>query len=219
MDLYIYRQIGMSKVNVLFWKPLACFDTFFNHFVSVLTLGDFCHCEMDFVMTKGEWKSMLSSFQISSKAKQRSEIVWKRMEDLLKNIDEDTHIHLVFYTVWGSELNIRMLTANDPFVFNRLPDPRYTYTHPLEMSSEETRLALGFCFQELHKKYNSKGAATFFVPRFESICPRDFHKLPSKYFCSEFIVYMLQQIKPPFRQYYPENITPNDLKKLLDTLN
>lgn len=209
----------MSQVNVLFWKPLACFDSFFNHLVSVLTFGDYCHCELDFVMSKEEWKTILSSFQITGKAKQRSEIVWKRMEDLLKNIDDETNIHLVFYTVWGQELNIRMLTANDAFVFNRLPDPRYTYSHPLKLSSEETRLALGFCFQELHKKYDAKKAAFFFIPRFEGVCPKNFHNLPSKYFCSEFIVYMLQQIRPSYRHYYPENITPNDLKKLLDRLD
>ncbi len=202
-------------VNVLFWKPLACFDTLFNKLVATMTFGDYCHTEVDFVMTKREWKSVLSSFSVGGKAQRRSEIVWKRMEDLLQNIHADTNIHLVFYTVWGSELNIRLLTANDSYVFNRLPDPRYTSTIPLKMDEEERRLALGFCFQELHKKYDATKAATFFVPRFESVCPRNFHNLPSKYFCSEFIVYMLQQIRPIYRQYYPENVTPNDLNKIL----
>jgi len=205
----------MSQVNALFWRPKACFDTTFNRIVAALTFGEYCHTEVDFVMSKAEWKDILASFSISGKARQRSEIVWKRMEELLGNIEDSTNIHLVFYTVWGSELNIRMLTANDPFVFNRLPDPHYTSTVPLNMDHEETRLALGFCFQELHKKYDAQKAATFFIPRFETVCPRDFQHLPSKYFCSEFIVYMLQQIRPTFRQYYPENITPNDLNKLL----
>lgn len=205
----------MSQVNALFWKPKACFDTAFNKVVAALTFGEYCHTEVDFVMPKQSWKEILSSFNISGKAQQRSEIVWKRMEELLENIEDSTNIHLVFYTVWGSELNIRMLTANDPYVFNRLPDPRYTSTVPLNMDHEETRLALGFCFNELHKKYDAQKAATFFIPRFESLCPRDFQHLPNKYFCSEFIVYMLQQIRPSYRQYYPENITPNQLNALL----
>tara|TARA_B100000519_G_scaffold202114_1_gene219510 strand:+ start:1487 stop:2116 length:630 start_codon:yes stop_codon:yes gene_type:complete len=209
----------MAEVNVLFWRPRACFDTVFNHVVAALTFGDYCHTEVDFAMSKDEWKEILGSFQISGKAKDRSETVWRRMEDILKHIDGSTKIHLVFYTVWGSELQLRMLTANDAYVFNRLPDPRYTASVPLGMNKEESRLALGFCFQELHKAYDARKAATFFVPRFEGVCPRNFHKLPEKYFCSEFVVYMLQQIRPVYRQYFPENITPNQLSKILeDTL-
>ena len=207
----------MADVSVLFWRPLACFDTMFNKLVSWVTMGEFCHCELDFVMEKREWKNILLSFNFSGKAKQRSETVWKRMEEILKNIEDDTKIHLVFYTVWGSELQIRMLTANDSYVFNRLPDPRYTSAVPLHMSFEEQRLALGFCLQELHKHYDSRKAATFFIPRFEVLCPKNYSTLPSKYFCSEFCVYCLQQIRPDFRVYYPENITPNELKKILDT--
>ena len=202
-------------VNALFWKPLACFDTFFNTLVATMTFGEYCHVEVDFVMSKAEWKETLSSFTLGGKAQRRSEIVWNRMSNILKNIDDETNIHLVFYTVWGQELNIRMLTVNDSYVFNRLPDPRYTTTVPLKMDNEERRLALAFCFNELHKKYDATKAATFFIPRFESVCPRNFHKLPSKYFCSEFIVYMLQQIRPVYRDYYPENVTPNDLSKIL----
>ena len=202
-------------VNVLFWKPMACFDTLFNKVVAAMTFGEYCHTEVDFVMSKLEWEKVLSSFSTGGKAQRRSEIVWERMNDILKNIKNETNIHLVFYTVWGSELNIRMLTANDTYVFNRLPDPRFTSSVALNMNEEERRLALGFCFQELHKKYDATKAATFFIPRFESVCPRNFHNLPSKYFCSEFIVYMLQQVRPVYRQYYPENVTPNDLSKIL----
>ena len=38
-------------VNVLFWKPLACFDTFFNKMAHD-DLGDYFHVEVDFVMSK-----------------------------------------------------------------------------------------------------------------------------------------------------------------------
>ena len=59
-------------VNVLFWKPLACFDTFFNKFVATMTFGEYCHTEVDFVMTKAEWKGVLSSFQTGGKAQRGS---------------------------------------------------------------------------------------------------------------------------------------------------
>lgn len=213
-------SINGASTNLLFWKPVGAFDTFFNKVVSVLTFGSYCHCEIDFILEKQQWKNMLSSFSLSGgKVKVRAQTVWKRMEDILENIKDDTKIHLVFFTLWGSELNVRMLTASDSYIFNRLPDPRYTTSVPFQMSPDEVRLSLGFCLQELHKKYDNKAAAMLFIPRVESICPRNFSNLPNKYFCSEFCMYLLQQCRPELRIYYPENISPNELYKIIKDHN
>ena len=154
-------------------------------------------------MTKAEWEHTLSTFSVGGKAQRRSEIVWKRMQDILKNIEDNTKIHLVFYTVWGQELNIRMLTVNDSYIFNRLPDPRYTTSVPLKMDEEERRLALGFCFQELHKKYDATKAATFSFLALRASALEIF-TTAFEILLLEFIVYMLQQIRPLYRQYYPK---------------
>jgi hypothetical protein len=205
----------MAEVNVLFWQPKACFDTWFNKVVAALTLGDYCHAEVDFIMTKVEWMEVLGSFATPGRARERSLTVQKRMTEILHAVGDDTKIHLVFYTIWGGELDVRMLTANDSFVFNRLPDPKVTKSTPLGFDKEQARAALGFCFNELHKKYDAQKALTCFIPRFEGVCPRDFSQLPSRYFCSEFIMYLMQAVDPEYRHYYPETITPNELSKIL----
>lgn len=202
-------------LNVLLWKPVACFDTTFNKLVSFVTLGSgaYCHAEVVFRLKKEEWKRMFKSFQIDT-IKTRGDNIWSRMEDILNNVADDSIIPLAFYTIWGAELNVRLLTANDEYVFNRLPDPNFTDSISVDVNHEQLRHCIQFCLQELHKQYDGRKALMYWVPRNRLMCPRNRNLLPKKYFCSEFIVYMMQQIGR-MSEVTPECVTPNDLNRLL----
>jgi hypothetical protein len=187
--------------------------------VSRLTGGGgngFCHSELVFKLTKKEWLSTLKTFT-QGKIGVRAKSLTSRLNEIFESADEDKDISLCFYTIWSSEMNLRLLTANDNYVFNRLPDANYTQTIKSNLSKEEERHALAFCLSELHKKYDNIKAVLFWVPRVGCF-RRNTNILPNKYFCSEFVVYCFQQLGYA-KAYTPENITPNDLPGILDEIN
>ncbi|MAU13993.1 MAG: hypothetical protein CMH46_00450 [Muricauda sp.] len=206
-------------IYTLLWKPKACFETYFNKFVSRLTGGGadgFCHSELVFKLTKREWITTLKTFT-HGKIAERAKSLTSRINEIFDKADDTKDISLCFYTIWSSEMNLRLLTANDSYVFNRLPDTRYTSSVTTDFSKEEERHALAFCLSELHKKYDNVKAMLFWVPRVGCF-RRNVNILPDKYFCSEFVVYCFQQIGYA-KNYTPENITPNDLPNILEEIN
>ena len=104
----------------LLWRPEACFNTAFNKFTAKITGGEFCHSELVFQYTKRQWMEILKSFT-SGRIKERATSLSKRLADIFEKSDEAKEISLCFYTIWGSEMNLRLLTASDPYIFNRLP--------------------------------------------------------------------------------------------------
>ena len=201
-------------LQVALWKCKGPFDTFFNKFVSHITGGPYCHAEVCFLFTKSKWKELLESYNEGmGLVKKRANNLWKRMERLLKRVPDDVEVPLAFYSIWGSENNVRLLTSNDNFIFNRFYDEEYTKTLNITVKDEtDYRVALAYCLHELHKPYDSFGAFTFWLPKFSQ---RDDGTYPSKYFCSEHVIYMLHQIGL-YKNVIPESVTPNDVDGILD---
>ena len=201
-------------LQVALWKARGPFDTFFNKFVSHITGGPYCHAETCFVFTKAKWKELLNSYDSGmGLVSKRAANLWQRMEKLLERVPDNVEVPLVFYSVWGSENNVRLLTSNDNFIFNRFYDEDYTKTIRINVKDDsDFRLALGYCLHELHKPYDSIGAFCFWLPFHRQ---RDDGSYPSKYFCSEHVTYMLQQIGL-YKNIIPESITPNDLDGILE---
>ena len=201
----------------LLWRPEACFKTVFNKFTATITGGEFCHSELVFQYPKSQWMQILKSFT-SGKIHARANSLSMRLQDIFANADDEKEISLCFYTIWGSEMNLRLLTASDPYIFNRLPTTNSEATKCIYsvFDQEEQRVALGFCLSELHKKYDNVKAVLFWVPRFN--CTRRNTMLPSKYFCSELIVYCFHPMGYA-KGHCPENTTPNDLPPILTEIN
>ena len=201
----------------LLWRPEACFKTVFNKFTAKITGGEFCHSELVFQYTKSQWTEILKSFT-SGKIRERATSLSRRLQDIFEHSDAEKKISLCFYTIWGSEMNLRLLSASDPYIFNRLPTTNGQATKCIYsvFNHEEQRVALGFCLSELHKKYDNVKAVLFWVPRFN--CMRRATALPTKYFCSEFIVYCFHQMGYA-KSHIPENTTPNDLPPILNEIN
>tara|TARA_A100001015_G_scaffold312674_1_gene418324 strand:- start:130 stop:780 length:651 start_codon:yes stop_codon:yes gene_type:complete len=204
-------------LQVSLWKCKGPFDTFFNKFVSQITGGPFCHAEVCFLFTKEKWKELLESYDDGmGLVKQRASNLWKRMEKLLEKVPDEVKVPLVFYSIWGNQNNVRLLTSNDNYIFNRFYDEEYTKILNIKVKNDaDYRVALGYCLHELHKPYDSIGAFTFWVPK---LYQRQEGTFPSKYFCSEHVMYMLQQIGL-YKNVIPESVTPNDINKILQGQN
>lgn len=205
-------------LSITLWSAKSVFDTTFNKFVAALTGGPYCHAEHVFTFTKLEWKDNLLSFDKSyGTINSRAMNLWARIESYSSDIDDNAFISLCFYTIWGSHLSVRMLTQHDDYVFNRLPNPEFTTSTTLKFDDNELRHCLAFSIQELDKAYDSFKAVTYFLP--EMFINRPIQPaLPSKYFCSEFICYMLKNLGY-IKNVIPEKVTPNHLKPILETLD
>ena len=202
-------------LSVALWKCKGPFDTFFNKICSYATGGEFCHAEVCFKFTKKKWKEILNSYDNGmGLVKKRADNLLQRMDNLLKKVPDNIEVPLVFYSIWGSENNVRLLTSNDSFIFNRFYDKQYTKLINIDVNNEsEYRVALAYCLHELHKPYDPVGAFTFWLPKFHH---REEGTYPSKYFCSEHVMYMLQNIGL-YKEFIPESITPNDLHNIINT--
>jgi len=204
-------------LSLVLWRPKSVFDTTFNKFVAYVTNGDYCHAECVFTFTKQQWKDKLLAFDknyglISTRAKS----LWARIASISEDNDDSDLLSLCFYTIWGSRLSVRLLTQFDDYVFNRLPDNENTTSLNLSFNHDEMRHALAFCVQELDKGYDSYKAIFYFLP--EAFIRRPISPaLPTKYFCSEFLVYMLKQVGY-LKHVIPEKVTPNHLPGLYKTL-
>lgn len=206
-------------IHFILWKPESVFDTNFNKFVAYITgeAGKYCHAECVFTYTKQEWKDKLLSFDktygvISVRAKS----LWARIESISNDVPSDEYMSLCFYTIWGSRLSVRLLSTHDEYVFNRLPDKEYTESLSPSFNNEELRHCMAFCIQELDKSYDAFKALTYFFPPMLIQRPETPH-LPSKYFCSEFICYMIKQLGY-LNNCIPEKVTPNHIPSLYENL-
>lgn len=208
-------------INLILWKPQSVFDTYFNKVCAFVTKqgneNNYCHAESVFTFTKQEWKDKLLAFDknygnISIRAKS----LWARMEAASGDIDNDAFVSLCFYTIWGSRLSVRLLTQYDEYVFNRLPDPQFTESLHLDLTDEELRTCLAFSLQELDKEYDPFKAILYFLPPVLINRPES-PNLPKKYFCSEFICYMIKQLGY-LKDSIPEKVTPNHIPGLFKKL-
>ena len=204
-------------ISLILWRPKSVFDTTFNKFVAYVTNGDYCHAECVFTFTKEEWKDKLLAFDknyglISTRAKS----LWARIDSISEETEEHEMMSLCFYTIWGSRLSVRLLTQYDDYVFNRLPDQENTTSLNLSFNEDEMRHALAFSIQELDKGYDSYKAIFYFLP--EAMIQRPLSPaLPTKYFCSEFLLYMIKQLGY-LKHVIPEKVTPNHLPELYKAL-
>lgn len=217
--IFISGRGKVVMLHVVLWKPLSVFDTYFNKAVAVMTGSprQFCHAEIVFTFTKTEWQTKLLGLKqnygiISTRAKS----LWERLRASTENIKDDELMSICFYTLWGSRLSCRLLTQHDDYMFNRLPDPEFTKSVDTGFNDEELRHALAFCIQELDKQYDMYKASTFWLPEIFIFKPRQ-NQLPQKYFCSEHIVYMFQQVGF-LKNHMAEKVTPNGLVSLLEEL-
>ena len=203
-----------STAAIIFWRPVGCFGSMFNRFVSKLSIPStndrFCHAEVQFTLKKHEWFKSLAKFEASSIVGQRAKNLSIKLKTVLKDIPDHTKIPLVFYILWGEQVTVRMLTLTNVYEFNRTPNHTSAAIVPLQLDDNQRHCCLAFCISQLGKSYNRIGAMFYW-------CPRPYYSthLPSQFFCSELLVIMLQTAGM-LQGQHAERICPNRLFELLN---
>mgnify|MGYP006073027291 CR=1 FL=1 len=210
-------------LSISFYKPVDYFSNFFNRFVTWVTAGDFCHCELvihttpDNIMTIV--KKIYNSAQGNEYAPEDCVRILHQIEsnffstDFRKNVQSSDQIVLSFSQLWGSPASVRVLKQISHDTWFKIPDNTTDIAemHTVsDVTPEQTLESLQFSIEELGKQYDTNGALCSWLP-WSSEQPRREYE---SYFCSEFVVTAFQRIGH-LTELKPLHTTPNALFKYI----
>ena len=213
---------------VSFYRPQEYFNGLFNRFVTWLTAGEFCHCEL--VAQMPSEALMTSVKKIYSKAssggyeKADCNRILGQIEKFFfsthfrEQVQSNDNITLSFSLLWGEPMSVRILHENSQDSWFKLPETKDTNANIIKIPHESTEAlteTMTFAIEELGKDYNQSGALFSWIP-FTS----NQHKRQQKsYYCSEFCATALQRIGH-IEEVNAVHCTPNSLYHTLNhTLN
>ena len=211
-------------LSISFYKPIDYFSNFFNRFVSWMTAGDFCHCELVVHTTP---KNIMDTVKKIYEAAQQDKYAPEDCARILhqiesnffstefrKSIQSSDNIVLSFSQLWGTPATVRVLTKVSHDSWFKIPDQTTNiaemHTIP-DITAEQTLETLQFSIEELGKNYDTNGALCSVLPWTSEQPRREYES----YFCSEFVVTAFQRIGH-LTQLKPLHTTPNALFKYID---
>ncbi len=190
-------------LSISFYRPVDYFSGTFNRFVTWMTAGEFCHCELVVHTTPTSLMTTIKEIYSSAKDGHYSPEDCNRIigqiemyffdTDFRKVAQSQDKVSLSFSLLWGIPMSVRVLqeTAHDSWF--KLPsknDKNATIVNFPEISEENIKNTLRFSVEELGKDYDSSGALFSWLP----IKSSEHEKRKKSYFCSEFVVTAFQRI-------------------------
>ena len=192
-------------ISVSFFRPVDYFSGAFNRFVTWMTSGDFCHCEL---IVRVAPQTILDVIKDIHRGAQHGQYPEEDCPRIISGIEtnffddvefrkavqtEGNTIALSFSLIWGTPMSVRVL-------HDQTPDSWFQYpplssggsVQRVDITSEEKHVSdtLKFAIEELGKDYDTSGALCSWIPWTSETK----HGRHEAYFCSEFVVTALQRI-------------------------
>ena len=207
-----------------FYRPQEYFNGLFNRFVTWLTAGEFCHCELVAQMPSEELMTSVKKIYTKASSGEYEEKDCNRILGQIEKFFFATHfrdsiqssdtITLSFSLLWGSPMSVRVLTPTSRDSWFKIPESTDSTANIIKLpyeTPEHLTETISFAIEELGKDYNQSGALFSWLP-FTS----NHHKRQQKsYFCSEFCATALQRIGY-IDNVDAEHCTPNSLYSTLE---
>lgn len=204
-------------LSISFYRPEDYFSGFFNRFVTWLTAGDFCHCELVVHTTPKDImdtvKHIYLDAQKSGYAPEDCTRILHQIEsnffstEFKKIAQSSEQIVLSFSLLWGSPMSVRVLNTVSHDSWFQIPDKstKNVVMKTIDTNPEQTMQSLKFAIEELGKNYDTTGALCSWIP---------YKSQPSSsyesYFCSEFVVMTFQRLEK-MTELSALHTTPNTL--------
>jgi hypothetical protein len=206
-------------LSVTFYRPREYFSGFLNKFVTWMTSGEFCHC--DLVVHTTPTDIMEAVKQIYTAA-QENEYAPEDCQRILHQIESnffstgfrnaaqksDT-MTLAFSALWGNPMTVRVLTDVSHDSWYQIPGDTTAIAEIKRVESvpkQKSLETLKFAIEEMGKDYDTSGALCSWLPWSTSEPRRQYES----YFCSEFCVTAFQRIGF-MDTLVPLHTTPNAL--------
>jgi hypothetical protein len=190
-------------LSITFYRPVDYFSGTFNRFVTWMTAGEFCHCELVVHTTPTSLMTTIKEIYSTAQQGLYSPEDCNRIISQIELHFFDTHfrkvaqsqdrVSLSFSLLWGIPMSVRVLqdTAHDSwFKIPSATDTNANIVHFPNISDDNLKSTLQFAVEELGKDYDSSGALFSWLP-FKS---SEHRNRKESYFCSEFVVTAFQRI-------------------------
>lgn len=212
-------------LSVSFYKPVDYFSNVFNRFVSWMTAGEFCHCELVIHTTPTNIMNTVKSiYENAQQQKYSPEDCARILHQIESNffstefrnsMQSSDSIVVAFSQLWGTPSTVRVLHKVSHDSWFKIPDQSTQDTIATRtidnITSEQLQETLHFSIEEMGKQYDSSGALCSWVPWTSEEPKREYES----YFCSEFVVTAFQRIGH-LTDLKPLHTTPNALFKYID---
>ncbi len=206
-------------LGVTFYKPRDYFSGFFNRFVTWMTSGDFCHCDLVIYTTPEDImntvKVIYSEAQKNHYAPEDCTRIIHQIEsnffttDFRKVAQSSDTIVLAFSALWGSPMTVRILNEVSHDSWFQIPNATSDIAeikHVPNINQKQLQETLKFTIEELGKDYDVSGALCSWIPWSNSLPKRQYET----YFCSELVVTSFQRLGL-MESLIPLHTTPNAL--------
>lgn len=216
-------------ISVSFFRPVDYFSGTFNRFVTWMTSGDFCHCELVLRTTPQTILDVIKDIHRGAQQGKYPEEDCPRIiagietnffddVEFRKAVQTEGTVALSFSLIWGTPMSVRVLHDQTPDSwFQYPPTDSGGSVERVDITDDATHVlnTLKFAIEELGKDYDTSGALCSWIPWTSET---DLERRET-YFCSEFVVTALQRIGY-LRTVPAMHTTPNALypvvKKVMD---
>lgn len=209
---------------VSFYRPREYFSGTFNKFVTWITAGEFCHCELVAQMSAENLMDIVKNIYTKASSGGYETEDCNRILGQIEQYFFSTHfrehvqsnekITLSFSLLWGEPMSVRVLHKTSHDSWFKIPSPLDSNANIIEIpheTPEKLTETMTFAIEELGKNYNQTGALFSWLP-FTS----NQHKRQQKsYYCSEFCATALQRIGH-IEEVNAVHCTPNSLYHTLN---
>ena len=129
---------------VSFYRPQEYFNGLFNKFVTWLTAGEFCHCELVAQMPAEELMTSVKKIYSKASSGEYEKADCNRILGQIEQFFFSTHfreqvqsndnITLSFSLLWGEPMSVRILHKNSQDSWFKLPENKDTNTNIINMN-------------------------------------------------------------------------------------
>ena len=209
-------------LSVSFYRPIDYFSGFMNRFVTWMTSGEYCHCDLVIHTTPTEVMNVVKEIYTSAQKGHYSPEDCQRIllqiesnffaTEFRKVVQTSEKLTLAFAALWGNTLTVRVLTDVSHDSWFQVPDDTLSIADIIhrEVGEENTKKTLKFAIEELGKDYDTSGALCSWIP-WSTDAPKQQYE---SYFCSEFVVTVFQRLGF-MNELSPTHTTPNSLYKFM----
>lgn len=209
-------------LSVSFYRPVDYFSGTFNRFVTWMTAGEFCHCELVIHSTPDEIMKAVKHVYTAAQQGQYAPDDCNRIIGQIEMYFFDTHfkaaaqsqdrMSISFSLLWGHPMSVRVLQETSHDSWFKMPTTTDNFASVVdipEIEPDKLVETLHFSIEELGKNYDSSGALLSWLP-FSSEHKSSYES----YFCSEFVVTALQRINL-YEKMDALHTTPNSLYSII----
>lgn len=209
---------------VSFYKPQEYFSGTFNKFVTWITAGQYCHCELVAEMPAKKLMGIVKDIYTKASSGEYEKEDCNRILGQIEQYFFSTHfrehvqsnekITLSFSLLWGEPMSCRVLMQNSEDSWFKIPAPLDTNADLIQIpheSSEKMTETMTFAIEELGKNYNQTGALFSWLP----FTANEHKRQQKSYYCSEFCATALQRIGH-IQEVNAVHCTPNSLYHTLN---